>query len=103
MFARNTRDRPCAGSPCEKCALPGGALHVPVQAPWGILTHCPGVALSADLLELGERLADAELGVLPYAGGMQQQPARFIHAWRMLNRTGWIRYIQGRGAKRGGS
>lgn len=100
MFARDANDRLCRGTPCEKCTK-DGALHAPKLAPWGTLTHCPARAMKPADLQLGYMLSDAENGTLPFAGGMQQQPIRFIHAWRMLQSSGWLRYAKQKEGKDG--
>lgn len=77
-------------------------MHEPFQAPWGDLTHCPAKTMKPEVLQLGEMLADAEQGILPTAGGMQDQPIRFIHAWRMLYSTGWLKFAQQKEANNNG-
>lgn len=39
-------------------------------------------------------LADAERGILPVAGGMQEQPVRFVHAFRMMHASGWYKFAK---------
>ena len=46
-------------------------------------------------------LADGERGLLPFAGGMLDQPVSFVSGLRMLRSAGWLKYVERMEAKDG--
>lgn len=62
----------CEGAGCDDCHGRG----------WESITRCPCEMVTGGVWELTSEAMDAESHFLPNTGGINDQPARWVTAWR---------------------